>query len=85
MLGRHTRYEQLIPLVDQTMEEALSNIEYVTVHHSSNEMKKFKVWGPDTMENMITIAKSTYGTTRLLVPIIVVLGFIAAAWIILVI
>jgi predicted neutral ceramidase superfamily lipid hydrolase len=85
VLGRHTKYEKLQPLIDQTMVAAISNMEIVSVYHGSHDMKKFKVWGPDTMENMITIAKSTYGITRLLVPIIVVLGFIAAAWIILVI
>jgi predicted neutral ceramidase superfamily lipid hydrolase len=85
VLGRHTRYAKLVGIIDETMDEAISNIEQVTVHHNRNEMKKFKVWGPDTMKNMITIAKSTYGLTRLLVPIIVVLGFIVAAWIILII
>lgn len=85
VLGRHTRYNRLISLVDQAVVEALSKIETVTVHHSRNEMKRFKVWGPDTMENMINLAKSTYGTTRILVPLIIVLGFIAAAWLILII
>ncbi|MDE1871177.1 MAG: DUF2070 family protein [Candidatus Micrarchaeota archaeon] len=85
VLGRQTRYNDLIKLVDSTMEEAISNTGPVTVYHSMNEMKRFKVWGPDTMENMITIARSTYGLTRLLVPIIVVLGFIVAAWIIIII
>ena len=57
----------------------------MTVYHNRNEMKRFKVWGPDTMESMITVAKSIYGITRILVPIIIAIGFIAAAWIILVI
>ncbi len=82
VLGRHTSYVKLIGIVDETMARALSSMEPVSAYHSRNEMKRFKVWGPDTMENMITIAKSTYGLTRLLVPIMVVLGFIAAAWII---
>jgi|GEM_PF-799640 len=85
VLGRHTRYNRLISLVDQAVAEALSKIEPVSVYHSRNEMKRFKVWGPDTMENMINLAKSTYGTTRIIVPIIIVLGFIVAAWLILII
>lgn len=85
VLGRHTKYAKLITLVDQTMEEALSNIETVTVHHSKNDMKKFMVWGPNAMENIITVARSVYGLTRLLVPIIIVIGFIVAAWVILII
>lgn len=85
VLGRYTKVSKLIPLIDKTMEKALVSIETVTVSHNRNYMKRFKVWGANVMENMITVAKSVYGMTRILVPIIVALGFLAAAWIILVI
>ena len=85
VLGRYTRYEKLIKYVDSGIVEALSKIETVTTYHSREYMKRFKVWGEDTMDKMITIAKSTYGITRLLVPIVVAIGFIAAAWLILII
>jgi hypothetical protein len=32
---------------------------------------------------MLTVAKSVYGITRILVPLIVAIGFLAAAWLIL--
>jgi predicted neutral ceramidase superfamily lipid hydrolase len=85
VLGRYTKYSKLIGLVDQTVEAAALNIEPVSVHHSRTEMKRFKVWGPNAMENILTIAKSVFGITRFLVPIIVVIGFIIAAWLILII
>jgi len=85
VLGRHTSQAKLLELAGQALNEALSNMEIVTVHHSRNEMKRFKVWGANVMENMITVAKSVYGMTRVLVPIIVALGFLLAAWLILVI
>ncbi len=85
VLGRHTKYTKLIPIIDQAMDTALSNMEYVSVSHNRNFMKRFKIWGADAMENIITVAKSVYGITRILVPIIVVIGFIAAAWLILII
>ncbi|MGI0100934.1 MAG: DUF2070 family protein [Candidatus Micrarchaeaceae archaeon] len=85
VLGRYTKYARLIKLVDSCMDKAVSNIETVSVHHSRDYIRKFKVWGEDTMERMITIAKSTYDITKLLIPIVVVVGFIAAAWIILII
>lgn len=85
VLGRHTKYASLIKFIDQNVEEALSNMEYVTAQHSRIEMKKFKVWGTNAMENILTVAKSIYGVTRILVPLIVVIGFIIAAWVILII
>jgi predicted neutral ceramidase superfamily lipid hydrolase len=85
VLGRYTKHEKIIEQVDKAMKEAMLDIEPVTVSHNKGEMKKFKVWGPDIMESMLNIAKSTYGITRLLVPLIVVVGFIVAAWLILVI
>ncbi|MGD0729267.1 MAG: DUF2070 family protein [Candidatus Micrarchaeaceae archaeon] len=85
VLGRHTKYTALIKFVDQNIEEALSNMEYVTAQHSRVEMKKFKVWGTNAMENILTVAKSIYGVTRILVPLIIVMGFIIAAWVILII
>jgi predicted neutral ceramidase superfamily lipid hydrolase len=85
VLGRYTKYSSLIGIVDQTIDKAISNIEPVTVYHSRSEMKRFKVWGPNAMENILTIAKSTFSTTRFIVPIIIVAGFIIAAWLILII
>lgn len=85
VLGRYTKYTKLIPLIDRTVEEALSNMEPVTVHHNRSAMKRFKVWGANAMENIITVAKSIYGITRILIPVIVVIGFIIAAWVILII
>ncbi len=85
VLGRYTKYQKLVGVLDETIEKALSNVEPVSVYHSRNEMKRFKVWGQDAMENIIATANSIFGITRLLVPIIVVVGFIIAAWVILII
>jgi predicted neutral ceramidase superfamily lipid hydrolase len=85
VLGRYTKYQKLVGVFDETIEKALSNVEQVSVYHSRNEIRKFKVWGQNAMENIIAIANSIFGITRLLVPIIVVIGFIIAAWVILII
>lgn len=85
VLGKHTSKQKLLRLVDQALKEAMSNMETVTVHHNRNEMKRFKVWGANVMDSMITVAKSVYGMTRVLVPMIVALGFLIAAWLILII
>ncbi len=83
VLGRQTKYAALMPIIEQTLKEALADMETVSVHHGRHYMKRFKVWGANTMESMITVAKSIYGMTRVIVPIIIAIGFIAAAWIIL--
>jgi predicted neutral ceramidase superfamily lipid hydrolase len=85
VLGRHTKYRKLVGVLDETIEKALSNVERVSVHHSRGEVKRFKVWGQNAMETIIATANSIFGITRLLVPIVVVIGFIVAAWVILII
>lgn len=85
VLGRCTKYSRLQPLIDETVEKAIANIETVTVQHSRIEMKRFKVWGANAMENILTVARSIYGLTRILIPLIIALGFIIAAWVILII
>ena len=85
VLGRYTKYQKFAAVLNETIEKALSNMEVVSVYHSRGEMKKFKVWGQNAMETIIATANSIFGITRLLVPIIVVVGFIIAAWVILII
>ncbi len=84
-LGRCTKYQKLEGILDKTIDTALSNMEQVNVYHKTDELKKFKVWGQDAMENIIATANSTFSITRLIVPIIIVAGFIIAAWVILII
>ncbi len=85
VLGRYTDHRKLISLAEDLVAIALSNMEQVTVHHGRIDMKRFKIWGPNSMESIITVARSTYGITRILVPMIIAIGFIIAAWVILII
>ena len=85
VLGRHTRFKELRPFIDRAVEEALGNIEPVTVWHKQYVMKNFLVWGQNSRDRIFTVLRSIMTLARILVPAIIVAGFLAAAWVILLI
>jgi predicted neutral ceramidase superfamily lipid hydrolase len=82
VVGRKTRFERLSPLIDKGIRGALADLGTVKVYHSRNYVKRFKVWGQNNMSQIITIAHSVYGFTKIMIPALVALGFLVAAWLI---
>lgn len=82
VVGRQTNHARLIRAIDGNVDAALADAERVSACHGRVLMRRFMVWGPNSMESIITIAKSVYGLTRVLVPLLVVFGFIIAGWVI---
>jgi predicted neutral ceramidase superfamily lipid hydrolase len=85
VLGRYANPKKLIDAVDEAVGKAMSNIEPVSVHYKSGVVKDFMVWGPNAREKITAVAASVYEMARVMVPVMVVVGFIAAAWVILII
>ena len=85
VLGRYANRKRLIAAVDEAVCKAISNISAVSVCHKRGIIKGFVVWGPNAKERMTAVATSVYEMARLTVPIVVAIGFIAAAWVILII
>jgi predicted neutral ceramidase superfamily lipid hydrolase len=82
VLGRQTTVKMLMPLVERAVREALANVEYVDVFYKKEQMHNFRVWGPEVRARMAPIVSSVMKRARILVPMIVVGGFIIATLII---
>lgn len=85
VLGTYTKAKEMLPFVDKAIAKALSNMEPVKVYHASDEMRNFKVWGPDAMERILALSAGIYKIAKTLVPFIITIGFLAATWAVLVV
>jgi predicted neutral ceramidase superfamily lipid hydrolase len=85
VLGRHVNQKKLISAIDEAVGKALLDVSPVSVYHKRGTMKGFMVWGPNMRDKMTAVATSVYEMARLLVPIVVAIGFVAAAWVILIV
>ena len=82
VLGRSTKESALLALLDDAMKKALGNLEEVSVNYARVEMKKFAVWGPNSRERINAVMESVISMARFMVPVLVVIGFLVAGWII---
>jgi predicted neutral ceramidase superfamily lipid hydrolase len=85
VLGRYANHKKLVEAVDDAVGKAMLNIEPVSVYHKRGVVKDFMVWGPNAREKITAVAASVFEMARVLVPVMVVGGFIAAAWVILIV
>lgn len=82
VVGRKTKFVRLCAIIDKNVELAIKDMEVVKVYHNRNYVKKFKIWGQNSMATILAMANSVYGITRILIPLIVVAGFVVAAFVI---
>ncbi|MCL5430301.1 MAG: DUF2070 family protein [Candidatus Marsarchaeota archaeon] len=82
VMGRTTKAGKVIPFVDRVIQEALSNMEHVELYYKKGMIKNFKVWGPNAREKITTALDSLLGLARIIVPLMIVAGFIISSWII---
>ncbi len=85
VLGRHTRFSDLKGPIDECMAAALANVRETKMAHSSAELKNFMIWGYNSRERILTVLNSISSLGRVMVPVLVAIGFVAAAWLIYVI
>ena len=85
VLGRYVNQKKLIDAVDEAVGKAMLDVSPVSVYHKRDMMKGFMVWGPNTREKITAVATSVYEMARVLIPVLVAIGFIVAAWVILII
>ncbi len=81
-LGRHTRANQIIPLLDSMIYEAKKKSCPVSVFYDNFTMKKFKVWGEGADELILKAGREGIRILKHVVPIVVGVGFVIAAWVI---
>lgn len=82
VLGRHTSFAALEPVIDGCIGQALGNMEEVRASYAQTELKNFMVWGRNSRERLFAVLNSLASIVRVLVPAIIVLGFVAAAWVV---
>ncbi len=82
VLGRYTKSSSFIAIAEKAMKEALSNIEEVDVYYRKEDVENFRIWGTNVRERMITMLDSAVKTARILVPVLMVGGFILATLIV---
>lgn len=78
VLGNHTKYKMLEPLIDEAVEAALNSTEQVYAYHKSITLKRFRIWGLDR-DSIVNVMRSMLSITRLLVPLTIIIGFFIAA------
>jgi putative membrane protein len=82
-LGKYTKYGKIEAAIDSAVERAMSGMGPVSAYRGVHVMKKFTVWGPNTLEKLTTAANSLFDLMRIFLPLLVAIGFIVAAWAIL--
>lgn len=82
-MGKHVKYAKLEAIIDAAMSKALSGMAPAKAYYGEHLMERFPVWGPNTMEKLTTAINTVIELARLFVPVVVAAGFIAAAWVIL--
>ncbi len=82
VLGRETKFERLKPLIDAHILEAIKKINVYTIGNEHIDVKNFSVWGKNSRERITAVLSSVISIAKILVPTIIIVGFIAAAWIV---
>lgn len=81
-LGRHTRAEMVLPVVDSLINRALKDVEPVRYAYKKIEVKNFPMWGAKADHLIEETSREVKRTLKYVVPVLLVLALIVAAWVI---
>jgi len=82
VLGKSTKLNRLLLLVDEGIESALSNVEPVQIYYHLTIIENFKIWGANQRDKAIAAVSSMISVAKILVPVIIVMGFLVASLVI---
>jgi len=82
VLGKSTKLNRLLPLIDEGIESALANMEQVHIYYYKTVMNNFKIWGTNQRDKAIAAVNSMMAVAEILVPIIIAAGFLVASLVI---
>jgi len=71
-----------LPILDIAIENALSNMEEVKGAYRSFVIHNFTVWGEDAEEKLIETSKEILIRVKRVIPFLIAIGFVIAAWLI---
>jgi predicted neutral ceramidase superfamily lipid hydrolase len=82
VLGRETRPNAVLPVIDALITKSLSCMKPVHASYSEPTLKNFKVWGKGSEDLMIKVSRDVIHTGKRRLPLIITGFFILAMWII---
>jgi len=81
-LGRYTKPNEIIPVLDLLIGSAIGNLDYAYYAFASRSIDNFKVWGPNASELIKKTSIEIRHRVLRIVPFLIIAAFIIAAWII---
>ncbi len=82
VLGRHTNEAKIIPILDKMIRAAIADIEPVRMNYKRIVMKDFGVWGYNAERTITAVTRDIIKKVKYIFPIVIIAGFIVAAYII---
>ncbi len=82
VFGSVTKEKALLPALYECIDDALAKMENVDVYYGRSVIKNFRIWGTNERERIITAVNSMLAIAKLLVPIVIIMGFFIAALVI---
>ena len=82
VLGRETKPDEILPILEEMARAAVSGAEKVEYAHSAIVVKKFKVWGKGSDDTLVKVSREVIRSGKRRIPIIIAAGIIIAAWVI---
>jgi predicted neutral ceramidase superfamily lipid hydrolase len=82
VLGSTVSYSRMSKALDEAIDSAIKDLKEANLVWESAIMKNFYIWGINQREKMMAAVSSMAATAKVLVPAIIAVGFLIAAWII---
>jgi len=82
VLGTTTTLKQTEKKLEEMVKSAISDMSDASLIFQFSKVKNFSVWGINQREKMLAALDSMIATDKVLVPTIIAVGFLIAAWII---
>ncbi len=82
VLGRKTKIDELKPLLDKAVREALDDISSVRAYYKNVAIHNFQTWGNGSRENIRVALDTSLSLAKTFVPITIVGGLVLASWVI---
>jgi putative membrane protein len=79
-LGRYTKAEKAIPVLDAMVKKALKDIEPVSYSYKKGDLVNFPVWGSEADKRIEQTSNEVKRMLKYVTPVLVVFAFIIAAW-----
>ena len=81
-LGRHTKLNEITPILDSLFDKAINNMAYVKFARGVVSFEGFKVWGKGSEALLNEVGMNIIWMGKRIVPFVIISAYVIAAWII---